>query len=403
MAAMVSAIAHSRSNIDFSYTPMTQEQYQGAARSNQSLYRSQNTPKQLPAPKVPDNWEGMQKFDYFMAIIIIVNVLQVGLEQQFKIGSPYFIKLQCAWFFLNLLFAICYVLEMGVKLSCGWLDRSDDGKAFLTRSGSEFFSRRSEDGHRTMHWWNIADFGLTILAIVQVYYSVAPPAAHKQQRLWCGACVETEKEGNQHQILGLMRMIRFIRILRLIKLMRNIPALMMVIDGVFNAIKSLVWVLVLQAIVVYAVAVFFCITIGDDAEYGEAFEGESGYFGNLGMSILTMLDIAILAEWDNIVRPVVHKRPELILVFVLFLLLTAFGMMNVMIGIIVDSTNQARKDLETDEKEAEMFKASGTWGSMIHDKSLRKEDIEKETDAAKREEMLTERTGLIRVILQKNY
>ena len=59
--------------------------------------------------------------------------------------------------------------------------------------------------------------------------------------------------------------------------------------------------------------------------------------------MLTLLDIAVLAEWNEIVRPVQAHQPWLLLVFILFLLITAFGMLNVMIGVIVDSTAAAKR------------------------------------------------------------
>jgi voltage-gated sodium channel len=321
----------------------------------------------------------MHTFDYFMAGVVITNVLQVGIELQFPARH-------CIWFLCNVIFAICYVVEMAVK---------------LLNYGTGYFTLKPE-GDKNWAKWNILDFSLTILALLQVSYSVSP--LEGSERLWCGACIPRLNAHHHlsahHKLLGLMRMLRFARVIRLIKVMKNIPELVMVIDGVRNAMKSLSWVLVLQAIFVYSFAVFFCITIGEDEELGEHFVGPLAYFGTLANSLLTMMSIAIIAEWDKIVRPVYHQKPIFLVFFAFFLMATAFGMMNVMIGIIVDSTQLARKDLETENNHKRMAEAEEMWKQMIHNAHLRTEEIADTSDEHEREVMSRKRLELIKDILQ---
>ena len=44
------------------------------------------------------------------------------------------------------------------------------------------------------------------------------------------------------------------------------------------------------------------------------------YFGTVGRSMFTLLNIAILAEWPEIGRAVWEKQPFMILVFILFMI-----------------------------------------------------------------------------------
>jgi len=60
----------------------------------------------------------------------------------------------------------------------------------------------------------------------------------------------------------------------------------------------------------------------------------------------SLFNMAILAEWTEIVRPVFQKQPFMLLFFLAFMGFVCFGVMNVIIGMIVDSTMQHARQLE---------------------------------------------------------
>ena len=53
--------------------------------------------------------------------------------------------------------------------------------------------------------------------------------------------------------------------------------------------------------------------------------------------MLTLFNITILAEWVEVVRPVSEKQPLMVVFFVFFALFVCYGVMNVIIGMIVES------------------------------------------------------------------
>jgi len=69
-------------------------------------------------------------------------------------------------------------------------------------------------------------------------------------------------------------------------------------------------------------------------------------FGSMSAAMCSLFNIAILAEWTEIVRPVFLKQPPLVFFFLAFMCFVCFGVMNVIIGMIVDSTIQHARELE---------------------------------------------------------
>ena len=70
-------------------------------------------------------------------------------------------------------------------------------------------------------------------------------------------------------------------------------------------------------------------------------------------AMLTILNIAILAEWPEIVRPIFIKQPLLVVVFLAFMWFISFGLMNVIIGLIVDSVMDRVAKMKEDAAEIE--------------------------------------------------
>jgi len=55
---------------------------------------------------------------------------------------------------------------------------------------------------------------------------------------------------------------------------------------------------------------------------------------------LSLFGICLLAEWSQIIRAVWEVQPPVVLFFIFFVVLSTFGLMNVIIGVVVDETSQ---------------------------------------------------------------
>jgi len=70
------------------------------------------------------------------------------------------------------------------------------------------------------------------------------------------------------------------------------------------------------------------------------------YFGTVPRSMYTLFNVAVLTEFTEFTRPVLEKQPAMILFFLAFVCFTTFGLLNVIIGNICESTMEATRSME---------------------------------------------------------
>jgi len=85
--------------------------------------------------------------------------------------------------------------------------------------------------------------------------------------------------------------LRLIRLARLGKLVRKIPALNMIVTGLYGGLKSIGYIILLLFLVfyLYAIVGFYLFSANDPF-----------HFGNLPMSLLMMFRISLLDNWSDI-------------------------------------------------------------------------------------------------------
>ena len=137
---------------------------------------------------------------------------------------------------------------------------------------------------------------------------------------------------------GPFAVLRVLRVLRLLRLISVVPRLRFVVEALLHAIPGIASIGVLILIIFY---VFAVVATG---LYGAAFPD---WFGSLGRSMFTLFQIMTLESWSmGVVRPVMQVFPFAWIFFVLFILVATFTMLNLFIGIIVETmqTLHARSD-----------------------------------------------------------
>jgi len=133
--------------------------------------------------------------------------------------------------------------------------------------------------------------------------------------------------------------LRALRILRVLRLISAVPSMRRVVSGLFRAIPGMGAVVMLLSLIFYVFSVMATMLYGDN--FPE-------YFGTIGGSAYSLFQIMTLESWsESIVRPVLDEHPTAWLFFIPFILMTSFAVLNLFIGIIVDSMQeQARERLE---------------------------------------------------------
>ena len=138
--------------------------------------------------------------------------------------------------------------------------------------------------------------------------------------------------------------IRAFRIFRLLKALAEFPELQILVSSMLKAIPSMTWALLLLFIVFYIFAVF------GSTMYGDTFPE---LFGDIGGSMFTLFQVMTFESWATAVaRPIMAMYPYAWVYFLVFILLTAITLLNVMVGIVVEAVgtiSEAVKQKKADE------------------------------------------------------
>jgi voltage-gated sodium channel len=108
-----------------------------------------------------------------------------------------------------------------------------------------------------------------------------------------------------------------------------VPRLRQLTESLISAIPSIGWIAFMLVLVFYVFAV-----IGTEL-FGARFPV---WFGNIGESMYTLFQIMTLESWSmGIARPVMDAFPYAWVYFVPFILISAFTILNLFIGVIVNT------------------------------------------------------------------
>ena len=146
---------------------------------------------------------------------------------------------------------------------------------------------------------------------------------------------------------GGFSVLRALRILRVLRVVSVVPSLRRVVDGLGRALPGMGSVFLLILIIYYIAAVMATKL------FGTSFPD---WFGHLGASAYSLFQVMTLESWSmGIVRPVMEVYPYAWAFFLPFILMTTFAVMNLIVGLIVNSMQEAAS--EETRSEAQAFEA----------------------------------------------
>jgi len=147
---------------------------------------------------------------------------------------------------------------------------------------------------------------------------------------------------------GVFSALRAFRILRVLRLISAAPSMRRVVQGLLQAIPGM------TSIVLLLLLIFYVFAVMATKLFGASFPD---WFGSIGASAYSLFQIMTLESWSmGIVRPVMEQYPYAWAFFVPFIVVTAFMVLNLFIGIIVDamqSEHFAEAHAEREEAHAE--------------------------------------------------
>tara|TARA_R110000787_G_scaffold107979_1_gene216201 strand:- start:1314 stop:2102 length:789 start_codon:yes stop_codon:yes gene_type:complete len=173
--------------------------------------------------------------------------------------------------------------------------------------------------------------------------------------------------------------LRSLRILRALRLVSAVPRLRRIVAALLHAVPGV------GAIGVLLLLVFYVFAVITTKLFGAAFPD---WFGTIGESMYSLFQVMTLESWSmGIVRPVMEVHSWAWIVFVLFIMLSSFTVLNLFIAIIIDSMQTLH--------ETEQQQTVGEVSDVVHDEHRRRaeefEHLRREMQEIKA--LLRDRTG----------
>lgn len=237
--------------------------------------------------------------DNFITVLIVLNAIAAGAMTYLDDSSPleHYLNVFCD------VSILIFIVEILIRLFC-------------RKKVSTFFT--DED-----RGWNIFDLIVTVISSLSFFSGLES---------FIGA-----------------RAIRILRELRLLRVVSGVDNMKRLFRALMNAMPQISWTALFFALLCYIYGI-----IGV-----EMFHDVSDKFSNLHVTFLTLVQIMTLDDWSAMTHEVMEVHPYAWIYFVSFVLLAAYILVNLVVGVVVDSLNEVRaqEDLEkSDELPREITK-----------------------------------------------
>ncbi|XP_060059711.1 voltage-dependent T-type calcium channel subunit alpha-1G isoform X3 [Erinaceus europaeus] len=274
-------------------------------------------------------------FDHVVLVIIFLNCITIAMERP-KIdphsAERIFLTLS------NYIFTAVFLAEMTVKVvALGWCFGE---KAYLRSS------------------WNVLDGLLVLISIIDILVSMVSDSGTK--------------------ILGMLRVLRLLRTLRPLRVISRAQGLKLVVETLMSSLKPIGNIVVICCAFfiifgILGVQLFkgkFFVCQGEDtrnitnksdcAEASYRWVRHKYNFDNLGQALMSLFVLASKDGWVDIMydgldavgvdqQPIMNHNPWMLLYFISFLLIVAFFVLNMFVGVVVENFHKCRQHQEEEE------------------------------------------------------
>ncbi|CAK6974288.1 voltage-dependent T-type calcium channel subunit alpha-1G [Scomber scombrus] len=274
-------------------------------------------------------------FDHVVLIIIFLNCITIAMERpRIDPGSAERIFLTLS----NYIFTAIFVAEMVLKIVAL-------GFCF----GEKVYLRSS---------WNILDGMLVMISVIDILVSLISNSGTK--------------------ILGMLRVLRLLRTLRPLRVISRAPGLKLVVETLMSSLKPIGNIVVICCAFfiifgILGVQLFkgkFFVCQGEDVrnitnksdclQLNYRWVRHKYNFDNLGQALMSLFVLASKDGWVDIMydgldavgvdqQPVMNYNPWMLLYFISFLLIVAFFVLNMFVGVVVENFHKCRRSQEAEE------------------------------------------------------
>ncbi len=139
---------------------------------------------------------------------------------------------------------------------------------------------------------------------------------------------------------GPLAVLRALRVLRVLRLVSVVPSLRNVVDAMLAALPGMGSIVLLMLLIFYVFAVMAAKLFGST---------QPEHFGSLGASLFTLFQLMTLDDWANIVKPAMEEHAYALVFFLPFIIVSTFVVLNLFIGVIVESIQTLREQRAADD------------------------------------------------------
>lgn len=137
---------------------------------------------------------------------------------------------------------------------------------------------------------------------------------------------------------GPLSVLRALRVLRVLRLISVVPSLRLVVEAMLAALPGMGSIVALMLLLFYVAAVMATKLYADVLPEK---------FGTLGDSLFTLFQLTTMEDWTGgIVLPVMEQQPWAWLFFIPFIVISTFVVLNLFIGVIVESIQGMKEQRE---------------------------------------------------------
>ncbi len=129
-------------------------------------------------------------------------------------------------------------------------------------------------------------------------------------------------------------LLRLLRLLRVVRIVRVLPDLRVLLLGVWKSVPPLASIGAVTAMILFVYGMVGWIWLGDELPE---------QWGNIGRAMLTLFVMLTLENFPQYMDAAMEVEPWAWVYFVSFILVAAFIVLNVLIGVVLNSMEEARE------------------------------------------------------------
>lgn len=252
---------------------------------------------------------GSTAFETVTCCLIISNAIFIGMEVQY-VASEQVLQPPTPFKVGSLIYTILFTAELLIR--------------FLAEPIYFFCAP-------TTYLWNLLDSVIVAVSLIELLL----------------ASFEGTATGGANKLtyVRIIRMARTVRIFRIMRILKDFASLRILLYCVLTTLRSLIWTLLLLAIIMYVFGIMFTQASSDfvvEQPESEVAESVRQSWGSLWISAYTLFKaVTGGVSWQEVSTPLGIVHPFMEAIFLIYISFTYFAVLNVVTGVFCQSAMES--------------------------------------------------------------